>query len=150
MSTETLLRERNQTHGDFAHDAFVAQTIKNLIYQTHTNHGRSMLTDVQCQALDMIASKLGRIAAGDPHHRDHWDDIAGYAKLAAKALPGETRVEKHHIIGGLSAKLVRVLQAVIEHQDFADTKPYLQVEQSPYVDAGVDSFELYVVVPCQG
>lgn len=31
----------------------------------------------------MIAHKIGRILNGDPNYRDSWDDIAGYAKLAA-------------------------------------------------------------------
>lgn len=41
------------------------------------------LDDVQRESLSMIFHKIGRILAGDPNFRDHWDDIAGYAKLAA-------------------------------------------------------------------
>jgi hypothetical protein len=29
---------------------------------------------------------LARIASGNPEHIDHWDDIAGYATLAANYL----------------------------------------------------------------
>jgi hypothetical protein len=32
----------------------------------------------------MIAHKIGRIIAGDPDFRDHWDDLAGYATLIAQ------------------------------------------------------------------
>ena len=41
------------------------------------------LEQTQRESLDMIAHKIGRILAGDPDFRDHWDDIAGYAKLVA-------------------------------------------------------------------
>lgn len=33
--------------------------------------------------LEMIAHKVGRILAGNPHFEDHWADIAGYARLSA-------------------------------------------------------------------
>jgi hypothetical protein len=36
------------------------------------------------EALDMIAHKIGRILAGNPMYKDHWDDIAGYATLVSK------------------------------------------------------------------
>jgi hypothetical protein len=36
----------------------------------------------QREALDYIAGKLARILSGQPGYADHWDDIAGYAKLA--------------------------------------------------------------------
>ena len=39
----------------------------------------------QIEALDMIALKLSRILSGQANFRDHWDDIAGYAKLASEA-----------------------------------------------------------------
>ena len=28
--------------------------------------------------------EIARILEGDPSHKDHWDDIAGYAKLIAE------------------------------------------------------------------
>ena len=34
------------------------------------------LNDAQTEALDMIFHKIGRILAGDPNFRDHWQDIA--------------------------------------------------------------------------
>jgi hypothetical protein len=36
--------------------------------------------------LEMIAHKIGRVLAGDPNHADHWDDIAGYARLVARRV----------------------------------------------------------------
>ena len=35
----------------------------------------------------MIALKLSRILSGQSNFKDHWDDIAGYAKLASEACP---------------------------------------------------------------
>jgi len=32
----------------------------------------------------MIALKLSRILSGQADFKDHWDDIAGYAKLASE------------------------------------------------------------------
>ena len=37
----------------------------------------------------MILHKIGRILAGDPNHKDHWVDIAGYANLPIKEIEGE-------------------------------------------------------------
>ncbi len=34
----------------------------------------------------MIAHKIGRIVSGNPNVQDHWDDIAGYAKLASNEI----------------------------------------------------------------
>jgi hypothetical protein len=48
--------------------------------------GWSRLDHSQAEALDMIAHKIGRILAGDPNHADHWDDIAGYARLVARRV----------------------------------------------------------------
>ena len=44
------------------------------------------LSEVQKEALEMIQHKIGRILAGNPDHKDHWDDIAGYAKLVSDRL----------------------------------------------------------------
>ena len=34
----------------------------------------------------MIAHKIGRILAGNPDFKDHWDDIAGYAVLISQRV----------------------------------------------------------------
>lgn len=77
--TETLLAQRGKTHGDFAAHAHYTQELKGAMAAA----GQT-LTPVQQEALDMIAHKVGRILAGDPSFKDHWDDIAGYATLAAQ------------------------------------------------------------------
>lgn len=83
-ATETLLAERGKTHGDFRYHAAVTRELKRAFMRTVLR--KKQLTDVQLEAVDMILHKLGRIAAGDPNFQDHWDDIAGYAKLVSQDL----------------------------------------------------------------
>ena len=80
ITTEDLLVERGKTHGDYAEHAAITQRIKRAFGD---DHHISKLNDMQIESLEMIAHKIGRILAGDPDFRDHWDDIAGYAKLIA-------------------------------------------------------------------
>jgi hypothetical protein len=74
-----ILAERQQSHGNFAHNAKFSQALKRLL-DTGANR-----TDVQQEAVDMICLKLSRILS-NPNVADHWDDIAGYATLAANEL----------------------------------------------------------------
>ena len=39
----------------------------------------------------MIALKLSRILSGQSNFKDHWDDIAGYAKLGSEACTEERK-----------------------------------------------------------
>ena len=83
-TTDTLITERQKTHGDFSDSACIAQDLKTRMVATGVWID---LTAPQREALEMIAHKIGRILAGNPNFRDHWDDIAGYAKLAADRCP---------------------------------------------------------------
>lgn len=76
--TQTLLSERAKTHGDFRDHARITQALKRAM---RNESGFALLSDSQREALEMNAHKIGRILAGDPNFADHWDDIAGYAKL---------------------------------------------------------------------
>lgn len=86
-STDELLAERDKTHGNFSDQACYTQTLKDAFRAftniTTTDPSWSALSYEKRESLDMIAHKIGRILAGDPDFRDHWDDIAGYAKLVA-------------------------------------------------------------------
>ena len=73
-----ILSERSATHGDFSANATIAQKLKTVFRQSDR---WPTLSDVQHEALDLIALKLSRILSGDPQHADHWADIAGYAQL---------------------------------------------------------------------
>lgn len=74
-----ILDERQKTHGSFEIHAEITQKLKRV---AHT----SGLTDTQREALEMIYHKIGRILAGNPNYKDHWDDIAGYAQLISNEL----------------------------------------------------------------
>ena len=78
-----ILAERSKTHGDFTDNARVMQSLKRIV---HSEAGWDKLTDVQREALHMILHKVGRIISGNPNTQDHWDDIAGYAKLASERI----------------------------------------------------------------
>lgn len=83
-TTEQILAERGKTYGDFTGHARITQTLKAVIRLNSTrDDGGSKLSSVHREALDMILHKIGRILNGDPNYRDSWDDIAGYARLAA-------------------------------------------------------------------
>ena len=79
----TTLKTRGKTHGDFSDNAQYAQDIKDII---HATRNYSLLVATQREALDMIAHKIARICAGDPNHKDHWHDIAGYAQLVEERI----------------------------------------------------------------
>lgn len=82
MREAELLAERALTHGDFGEVAVVAQSIREEMREAP---GWKKMRFRQCEALDMIASKIARIVCGDPVHPDHWADIAGYARLGGEA-----------------------------------------------------------------
>lgn len=82
-SIAAILAERGKTHGDFTDNARVMQSLKRIV---HSEAGWDRLTDVQREALHMILHKVGRIISGNPNVHDHWDDIAGYAKLASERI----------------------------------------------------------------
>ena len=81
--TEALLAERHATHGDYAEHAQITQDLKVIITSAP---GYARLNPAQRETLDMTAHKIGRILAGDPNFKDHWDDIAGYNVLVARML----------------------------------------------------------------
>lgn len=76
------LAQRATTHGSFSEVSRIAQTLKSMRDATL----KTSMSDVQTEAFDMIASKIGRILSGNPNEKDHWHDIAGYASLVVKYL----------------------------------------------------------------
>lgn len=80
LTTDTLLKERQETHGNFAEVAEKATHLQSYL----TTNGVTT-TSVE-HALQMICVKLARITAGNPMCADHWRDIAGYAELAAQSI----------------------------------------------------------------
>lgn len=85
---DKVLDERGSRYGTFKGTADVAQKIKHSIKNSDNWH---KLAPDQKEALDLIATKLGRIVNGNPDYVDSWTDIAGYAKLVADRLEGIIR-----------------------------------------------------------
>lgn len=84
-AVEDILIERKKTHGDFTDHARITQSIKRIM---RSEVGWDRLSDCQRESLEMNAHKIGRILAGNPDVNDHWDDIAGYAKLVSERING--------------------------------------------------------------
>lgn len=92
-SVETTLAERGARYGDFSDHARIAQQLQDVMRQSGANgdtmavgRGWYALSDVQKQALTVIADKIARILSGDPDYGDNWHDIQGYAKLVEDRL----------------------------------------------------------------
>ena len=83
MTIEQTLEERGKRYGDFTDHAHIAQSLQNDMRSTS---GWERLSDVQKQALTVIADKVARILSGDPNYTDNWHDIQGYAKLAEERV----------------------------------------------------------------
>ena len=74
---------KEQENGPFQDQAIASQMIKDLCRDCGI---WGDLSDVQKEALDMIAHKIARILAGNQDNKDHWDDVAGYASLVSREL----------------------------------------------------------------
>lgn len=87
-SVEQILEQRQKTHGNFSEHACLSMRLKDACrYHTPSSQhapAYDKLHPAHQEALDMILHKVARVLNGDPNERDHWDDIAGYATLAAK------------------------------------------------------------------
>jgi hypothetical protein len=77
-----LLNTRQTTHGPYAQTAKISQELKAAM---HAN-GWDSLNHLQCEALELIATKIARILSGNPNTAEHWKDIAGYAELVVREL----------------------------------------------------------------
>ena len=76
-----LLDARAKTHGDWKDFCKVSQKLKNICLC----HNDKDLAVEKVEALEMICHKIARIVVGDDNHKDHWDDIAGYATRGAES-----------------------------------------------------------------
>ena len=82
---DPLLQEREKTHGSFETHAATTQKFKDILHSMPNWDG---LSPRHKESLEMIVHKIGRIASGKANFKDHWDDIAGYAKLGSEACEG--------------------------------------------------------------
>lgn len=74
---------RHSTHGSFEQNALISQGLKSVF--ASSPHYDALDADMK-ESLDMIALKLSRILSGNPHVKDHWTDISGYAQLIEKRI----------------------------------------------------------------
>lgn len=84
---DRILDARQKTHGDFETHAYISQCLKIAMRMESGNW--AILSNAHQEALEMIVHKIARILNGNPDVHDHWDDIAGYATLASKAINEE-------------------------------------------------------------
>ncbi len=87
-SSDEILNEREETHGLYEDVSQTAQALKNC-FAVQANW--LLLSPVQRESLDLIATKLARILNGNPDEIDHWEDVAGYARLVVRELVKETQ-----------------------------------------------------------
>jgi len=78
VDIDKILSERQDQYGDFFNRSKISQDFKNLIRQGESYR---LLKADQKEALEMIATKVGRIVNGDPDYLDSWLDIQGYCQL---------------------------------------------------------------------
>lgn len=79
----TILAEREKTHGSFATHAQLSQRLSDLMREAP---GWAALGADQREALEMVQHKVARILNGNPNEADHWVDVAGYATLVSRRL----------------------------------------------------------------
>lgn len=82
-STDDILKKRPATHGEYTENSRATWAIMRAM---QAERGWPTLNDMARHSLYMIAHKMARIVTGNPDTEDHWDDIAGYAKLVADRI----------------------------------------------------------------
>jgi len=82
-----ILEARGRRYGTFDDNARISQSLKD---EFTAGRWHSLAPD-QKEALHQIAAKISRLLTGDPTYVDNWDDIAGYAKLVADRLRGDSK-----------------------------------------------------------
>lgn len=82
---ERLLASRESTHGFWLENAKWGQDLRELF---RSGPGWETMSSSQREALDYIAGKLARLLSSEigSSHIDTWEDIAGYAHLAATEM----------------------------------------------------------------
>ena len=86
MSVEKTLEQRDSVYGGFINNASIAQRLKSVMRSASNWYE---LSYDKREALEQIASKIGRILTGDPEYVDNWHDLQGYPKLVEQRLTKE-------------------------------------------------------------
>jgi hypothetical protein len=88
---KALTRVRGPVHGNFAEGATITQGVLALV-QGGSSWPR--MSAAKREAVHMIVHKIHRIVTGNPDHKDHWDDIGGYAQLGANDCVDAVPIKK--------------------------------------------------------
>lgn len=83
MNVSHILARRGRHYGGFEGNARISQAIKAAMRDSP--NWEELPSDMR-ESMDLIATKIGRILNGNPHHFDSWHDIEGYARLVASRL----------------------------------------------------------------
>ena len=81
MEINVSLSKKEKTHGIYKETASLSQSIKDVM---RSGRNWQNMNDQQKESLECIAMKLARLLNGNKDHRDHWDDVAGYATLGGE------------------------------------------------------------------
>lgn len=79
---EPILVEREKTHGDFGELSNLVNDLLDILNKAR--QGKPYPRPEHREAISMIIRKISRIICGNYDFKDHWNDIAGYAKLGAE------------------------------------------------------------------
>ena len=93
------LQERGSDYGPFHRNSTVFCSVHGAVMDALEINVRYGLLSYEKRCLIahgivMIATKLARIATGDPQHHDSWKDIAGYVNIVDRDLTALTQKEK--------------------------------------------------------
>ena len=81
-----ILNDRLKTHGDFEDNAYLTQSLYNLVEESKNF---SKLSYPQREGIRCIFGKIARMCNGEPTFLDHAVDIVGYAQCMVDTMKGE-------------------------------------------------------------
>lgn len=96
MNLDTILQDREDTHGAYADVAKLTQALQDTFYNTVDVPPE--LSPEMKLGIFMILHKLARVFCGNPKEVDHWLDIAGYATLVINSLSNDKHEKVEEII----------------------------------------------------
>ena len=93
MTIEETLKSRKGRYGKATDNALVSQSLMDIV----RNDGPSFKewTYLHRMVVQMIFSKISRMACGDPDYSDNMHDIIGYAKILENYLIDKEKGVKH-------------------------------------------------------
>lgn len=93
-----IIQDRDKTHAPSENYIQLAETAQHLkiVFRSALIERDVELDYDMMEAIDLICTKMARIAHGNPKHIDHWIDIAGYSQLVANRLQSTQAIDPPH------------------------------------------------------